>query len=139
MSRRGLYDHLGGGFARYSVDGEWHVPHFEKMLSDQALLARCYFRASRATHNSAWREVALDTLAFVERALRLPLGYAASLDADAGGTEGSHITWTPDEVRAALDGFSEKEVADVLARWRIEPRAPSKAAPSPGFATAPPS
>jgi uncharacterized protein len=122
MSRRGLYDHLGGGFARYSVDGEWHVPHFEKMLSDQALLARCYFRASRATHNSAWREVALDTLAFVERALRLPLGYAASLDADAGGTEGSHITWTPDEVRAALDGFSEKEVADVLARWRIEPK-----------------
>jgi uncharacterized protein YyaL (SSP411 family) len=92
------------------------------MLSDQALLARCYFRASRATHNSAWREVALDTLAFVERALRLPLGYAASLDADASGTEGSHITWTPDEVRAALDGFSEKEVADVLARWRIEPK-----------------
>jgi uncharacterized protein YyaL (SSP411 family) len=121
MSRRGLYDHFGGGFARYSVDGEWHVPHFEKMLSDQALLARCYLRASRVADNSAWRDVALDTLTFVERALRLPLGYAASLDADAGGSEGSHVTWTTSEVRAALDGFPESDVIDVLARWRIEP------------------
>jgi uncharacterized protein YyaL (SSP411 family) len=121
MSREGLYDHFGGGFARYSVDGEWHVPHFEKMLSDQALLARCYFRASRVAHNSAWRDVALDTLAFVERALRLPLGYAASLDADAGGSEGSHITWTPAEVSVALERFPENIVRDVLARWRIEP------------------
>jgi uncharacterized protein len=122
MSRRGLYDHFGGGFARYSVDGEWHVPHFEKMLSDQALLARCYFRASRVAGNSAWRDVALDTLTFVERALRLPLGYAASLDADAGGTEGSHVTWTSDEVRAVLQGFPESEVGDALERWRIDPQ-----------------
>ncbi len=121
MSRRGLYDHFGGGFARYSVDGEWHVPHFEKMLSDQALLARGYILASRATPNLAWRDVALDTLAFVERTLRLPRGYAASLDADAGGTEGSHITWTQDEVRAALAGFPEAIVTGVLARWRIDP------------------
>jgi uncharacterized protein YyaL (SSP411 family) len=120
MSRRGLYDHFGGGFARYSVDDEWHVPHFEKMLSDQALLARCYFRASRVTNNSAWRDVALDTLAFVERTLRVPLGYAASLDADAAGSEGSHITWTSEEVRAALEGFPESDISDVLARWRIE-------------------
>ena len=121
MSRRGLYDHFGGGFARYSVDGEWHVPHFEKMLSDQALLARCYFRASRITGDPAWRDVALDTLTFVERALRLPLGYAASLDADAGGVEGSHVTWTPEEVRTALEGRCESDVAEVLERWRIEP------------------
>jgi hypothetical protein len=121
MSRRGLYDHFGGGFARYSVDGEWHVPHFEKMLSDQALLARCYLRASRVANNPSWREVALDTLGFVERDLRLPSGYAASLDADAAGAEGSHVTWTPDEVRTALEGFSENEVSEVLARWRIEP------------------
>jgi uncharacterized protein YyaL (SSP411 family) len=120
MSRRGLYDHFGGGFARYSVDGEWYVPHFEKMLSDQALLARCYLRASRVTHNPAWREVGLDTLAFVERSLRLPLGYGASLDADAGGTEGSHITWTREEVREALQDFPEDVVDHVLARWRIE-------------------
>jgi uncharacterized protein len=122
MSRRGLYDHFGGGFARYSVDGEWHVPHFEKMLSDQALLARCYSRASRVTNNAAWREVALDTLAFVERDLRLPLGYAASLDADADGSEGSHVTWTPDEVRVTLKGFPDATVRDALARWRIDPR-----------------
>jgi uncharacterized protein YyaL (SSP411 family) len=120
MSRRGLYDHFGGGFARYSVDGDWHVPHFEKMLSDQALLARCYLRASRVTNNSSWREVALDTLTFVERALRLPLGYASSLDADAAGMEGSHITWTPAEVRAALAGFSDDVIDAVLTRWRIE-------------------
>jgi uncharacterized protein YyaL (SSP411 family) len=121
MSRQGLYDHFGGGFARYSVDGEWHVPHFEKMLSDQALLARCYFRASRIANNPSWRDVALDTLAFVEGKLRLPFGYAASLDADAGGTEGSHVTWTPDEVRDALAAFPQSDVADVLARWRIDP------------------
>ncbi|MGH3733279.1 MAG: thioredoxin domain-containing protein [Acidimicrobiales bacterium] len=120
MSRRGLYDHLGGGFARYSVDDEWHVPHFEKMLSDQALLARCYLRASRISDNSSWRQVALDTLAFVERSLRLPLGYATSLDADAGGIEGAHITWTPAEVHEALESYPEGVVRDVLARWRID-------------------
>jgi len=123
MSRRGLYDHLGGGFARYSVDGEWHVPHFEKMLSDQALLARCYIDAARVMHRPEWREVALDTLRFVDRAMRLSDGYAASLDADAGGVEGSHITWTKDEVARVL---SENGLDDLLnetiERWRIEVR-----------------
>ncbi len=119
MSRRGLYDHFGGGFARYSVDAVWHVPHFEKMLSDQALLARCYLRASRITHNQTWRDVALDTLDFVERDLRLADGYASSLDADAGGVEGSHITWTPEEVRDVLADFPDATVDAVLTRWRI--------------------
>ncbi|HTT59884.1 MAG TPA: thioredoxin domain-containing protein [Acidimicrobiales bacterium] len=119
MSRRGLYDHFRGGFARYSVDAEWHVPHFEKMLSDQALLARCYLRAARLTGNQTWRDVALDTLAFVERDLRLAAGYASSLDADAGGVEGSHITWTPDEVREVLAHFSDDTIDAVLTRWRI--------------------
>ncbi|MGC2484696.1 MAG: thioredoxin domain-containing protein [Acidimicrobiales bacterium] len=119
MSRGGLYDHFGGGFARYSVDARWHVPHFEKMLSDQALLARCYLRASRIAHNPTWRDVALDTLAFVERDLRLPGGYASSLDADAAGVEGSHITWTPEEVRATLTDFPDDAVQAVLTRWRI--------------------
>ncbi|HEY1761386.1 MAG TPA: thioredoxin domain-containing protein [Acidimicrobiales bacterium] len=121
MSRRGLYDHLGGGFARYSVDGEWHVPHFEKMLSDQALLARCYFDAARVTGQPEWREVALDTLRFVERALRLNDGYAASLDADAGGVEGSHITWIMEEVSEVLsDRGLDDLLDDTLQRWRIE-------------------
>jgi uncharacterized protein YyaL (SSP411 family) len=120
MSRRGLYDHFGGGFARYSVDDEWHVPHFEKMLSDQALLARCYFDAARVSGRKDWRDVALDTLNFVVRHLRVHNGYAASLDADAGGVEGSHITWSPEEVATFLTNERAEILDRVLARWRIE-------------------
>ncbi len=121
MARRGLYDHFGGGFARYSVDGSWHVPHFEKMLSDQALLARCYLRAALVRDRSEWRAVALDTLAFVERDLRVSEGYAASLDADAGGVEGSHVTWTPAEVATALRSSGrDADLNPVLARWRLD-------------------
>ena len=121
MSRRGLYDHLRGGFARYSVDGSWHVPHFEKMLCDQALLARTYLRAARIMPDGApWRAVALSTIAFVLEDLALDGGFASSLDADAGGVEGSHVTWTPDEVRVALGLELGAELATVLSRWRIE-------------------
>jgi uncharacterized protein len=120
MSRRGLYDHLRGGFARYSVDAEWHVPHFEKMLSDQALLARAYLRASLASHNPQWREVALDALRFVQNDLRVDAGFASSLDADAGGVEGSHVTWSVDEVKRALDDTGHgDDLARSLERWRI--------------------
>jgi uncharacterized protein len=123
MSRRGLYDHIDGGFARYSVDGEWHVPHFEKMLSDQALLAACYFDAARVLARPEWRDVALDTLNFVEQSMRLEQGYAASLDADAGGIEGSHVTWTSEEVTAALhDQGLDDLLPETLHRWRIEDR-----------------
>ena len=122
MARRGLYDHLRGGFARYSVDAQWHVPHFEKMLSDQALLARTYLRAAALVEGHHWwREVALDTIQFVLNDLQLDGGFAASLDADADGVEGSHVTWTPDEVRRALDRDGEgRHLTEVLARWRIE-------------------
>ncbi len=121
QSRQGMYDHIGGGFARYSVDDEWHVPHFEKMLSDQALLARAYLRASLAHPECPqWRAVALDTLGFVLRELRVDSGFAASLDADAGGIEGSHVTWTPEEVEHALRLHGEASHLDaVLNRWRI--------------------
>jgi hypothetical protein len=122
MSRRGIYDHLRGGFARYSVDAQWHVPHFEKMLSDQALLARTYLRAAQAMPEHAeWREVALDTIEFVVGDLEVEGGFASALDADAGGIEGSHVTWTPREVAEALE--RDGHVADldvVLRRWRIE-------------------
>ncbi len=121
MSRRGLYDHLRGGFARYSVDEIWHVPHFEKMLSDQALLAIAYFRASRSNNvPNEWRAVAIDTINFVLNDLSVENGFACSLDTDAGSIEGSHVTWTPDEVRAALcrDGL-EGQLERVLHRWRI--------------------
>jgi uncharacterized protein YyaL (SSP411 family) len=121
MSRGGLFDHFGGGFARYSVDAEWHVPHFEKMLSDQALLARCYFRASLVMGCPEWRDVALATLDFVERDLRVSNGYASSLDADAGGVEGAHVTWTPGEVDNVLRDTGHADVvAAVLTRWRID-------------------
>jgi uncharacterized protein YyaL (SSP411 family) len=122
MSRRGLYDHLRGGFARYSVDAEWHVPHFEKMLSDQALLARAYLRAAKAMpDHPQWREVALDTIDFVLNDLSLQLGFASALDADAGGVEGSHVTWTPHEVAQSLgeDGLTA-DLEATLRRWRIE-------------------
>src|ERR1019366_4590293 len=80
MSRRGLFDHLGGGFARYSVDDHWHVPHFEKMLSDQALLARTYFRAARTSDDFAhFNDVARRTVGFVLEGLRVGAGFASSL------------------------------------------------------------
>lgn len=121
MSRGGLYDHLRGGFARYSVDNEWYVPHFEKMLSDQALLARVYLQAARQYgERTAWRDVALDTLDFVSRDLRVAQGFASSLDADAGGVEGSHVTWSVEEIADALaDAGLSSELDRVLARWRV--------------------
>ncbi len=121
MSRNGLYDHLRGGFARYSVDDQWHVPHFEKMLSDQALLARVYFQAARRFKDRLdWRDVALNTLDFVVEDLTVERGFASSLDADAGGVEGSHVTWAVDEVAQALGdvGLSD-DLTRVLTRWRI--------------------
>jgi hypothetical protein len=124
MSRRGLFDHLGGGFARYSVDAEWHVPHFEKMLSDQAMLARTYFLAARESEDFApFAEVARRTVRFVQEELRVTAGYATSLDADAAGVEGSHITWTTEEVQFALrEAGLERDLEQVLTRLTI--RAP---------------
>ncbi len=120
MAHGGLYDHVNGGFARYSVDDHWRVPHFEKMLSDQALLALSYLRASRETGNSEWREVALQTLDFVRHELATPAGFASSLDADAAGVEGSHITWTPDEVASVLaDAHLDDHLEPALRRWQI--------------------
>jgi uncharacterized protein YyaL (SSP411 family) len=121
MSRGGIYDHLRGGFARYSVDAQWHVPHFEKMLSDQALLARVYFRAHRSRpDHPEWREVALDTLRFVLRDLSHAGAFASSLDADANGVEGSHVTWTPVEVADALRAAGlDHSLTSILERYRI--------------------
>ncbi|MGC1418753.1 MAG: thioredoxin domain-containing protein [Acidimicrobiales bacterium] len=121
MSRNGLYDHLRGGFARYSVDDQWHVPHFEKMLSDQALLARAYFQAARRFKDRPeWRDVALNTLDFVVADLAVELGFASSLDADAGGVEGSHVTWDVNEVAQTLSDVGlSGDLTRVLTRWRI--------------------
>ena len=103
MAAGGIYDHLEGGFARYSTDARWRVPHFEKMLPDQALLARCYLHAWQVTGSATYLQVVRETIDFVMAALSTPDGgFASSLDADAGGIEGGHVTWTPAEVRAAL-------------------------------------
>ncbi|MBP1704357.1 MAG: hypothetical protein H6Q36_96 [Chloroflexi bacterium] len=103
MAAGGIFDQLGGGFARYSTDAAWMVPHFEKMLSDNALLARVYLHAWALTGEEAYLGTARATLDFMARELRLPDGaFAASLDADTGGVEGATYTWTAGEVAEAL-------------------------------------
>src|SRR3712207_2098749 len=98
MAAGGMYDLLGGGFHRYSVDGQWLVPHFEKMLYDNALLVPAYLHGWLVTGNERYREVAEQTLAYMLRELRLPEGgFASAQDADTEGVEGLTFTWTADE------------------------------------------
>jgi hypothetical protein len=103
MAAGGIHDQLAGGFHRYAVDAIWLVPHFEKMLYDNALLARAYVQAYEATGAERHAEVAASTLDYLVRELRLPHGgYASATDADTDGVEGSTFIWTPREVRALL-------------------------------------
>jgi uncharacterized protein YyaL (SSP411 family) len=108
MARGGIYDQLAGGFARYSVDAGWVVPHFEKMLYDNALLLRVYAHLWRATGDAWARRIADETAAFLIRDLGTPEGgFASALDADTDGVEGLTYVWTPDqliEVLGAHDG-----------------------------------
>ncbi len=120
MASGGMYDHIGGGFARYSVDREWLVPHFEKMLYDQALLARTYLHAYAVFGHDRWRQIAEETIGYVLRDLRRPGGgFASAEDADSPGPdghghEGLFHTWTPAEVRDALAGVPDVDVGAVL-------------------------
>ncbi|WP_026402179.1 thioredoxin domain-containing protein [Actinomadura rifamycini] len=103
MARGGMYDQLGGGFARYSVDAAWVVPHFEKMLYDNALLARVYAHWWRLTGSSFARRIALETCDWMLRDLRTPEGgLASALDADSEGVEGKYYVWTPAQLREVL-------------------------------------
>jgi len=103
MARGGIYDQLAGGFARYSVDAAWVVPHFEKMLYDNALLLRVYLHLWRATGEEWARRVADETAAFLIRDLGTPEGgFASALDADTEGVEGLTYVWTPDQLIAVL-------------------------------------
>jgi len=103
MACGGLYDQVGGGFSRYSVDARWIVPHFEKMLYDNALLARAYLHAWQVTRDALFERVTTETLDWALRELRQAEGgFASALDADSEGVEGKFYVWTVDELRAVL-------------------------------------
>jgi uncharacterized protein YyaL (SSP411 family) len=103
MAHGGIYDHLGGGFARYSTDARWLVPHFEKMLYDQALLAPLYLHAYQATGRPGYRQSCIRTIDYVLRDLTSPEGgFYSAEDADSEGVEGLFYTWTSAEVEAAV-------------------------------------
>ncbi len=124
MAHGGMYDQLGGGFARYSVDRRWIVPHFEKMLYDNALLLRIYAHWWRASGDDDARRVALETAEFLLRDLRTAQGgFASALDADTDGEEGLTYVWTPGELVEVLgedDGAWAAEQFDVTTTGTFE-------------------
>ncbi len=115
MARGGMYDQLAGGFARYSVDADWVVPHFEKMLYDNALLLRVYTHWWRATGDDLAARVVRDTADFLLRELRTPEGgFAAALDADSDGREGAFYAWSVAELVAVVGPDDGAWAADLL-------------------------
>ncbi|HEY6889850.1 MAG TPA: thioredoxin domain-containing protein [Solirubrobacter sp.] len=111
MASGGIYDQIGGGFARYSVDARWLVPHFEKMLYDNALLARAYLHAYQVSDEPLFRRVCEETLDWAMRELRQDEGgFASSLDADSEGVEGKFYVWTVDEIRSALGELADMAI-----------------------------
>ena len=118
MAAGGIYDHLGGGFARYATDAVWLVPHFEKMLYDNAQLARVYTHAWQLTHEPRYAAVVEETIGFVLRELRTADGgFASSLDADTDGEEGATYTWTKTEI----DDVLGDEAAEFDAAYGVTP------------------
>jgi uncharacterized protein len=112
MARGGMYDQLAGGFARYSVDAAWVVPHFEKMLYDNALLLRAYLHWWRISRDPLAERVVRETVGFLLRDLRTAQGgFASSLDADAAGSEGSTYVWTPAQLAEVLEAGDSAWVA----------------------------
>ncbi len=124
MAAGGIYDHLGGGFHRYATDAEWLAPHFEKMLYDNALLARLYLHAFQITGNPLYRRVVEETLAYVRREMTHPQGgFFATQDADSEGEEGKFFVWTSEEVLYLLGDVAAKHFSaayDVTRRGNWE-------------------
>ncbi|ABI55580.1 thioredoxin domain-containing protein [Alkalilimnicola ehrlichii MLHE-1] len=133
MALGGIYDQVGGGFARYSVDEYWMIPHFEKMLCDNALLLGLYADAWHATGDGLYARVVQETAEWVRAEMERPEGgYCTSLDADSEGGEGRYYLWTPDEVRELLDEdewrlvehrFGLDEPANFEGRWHLHVQA----------------
>ena len=126
MATKGLRDHLGGGFFRYTVDPDWRTPHYEKMLYTQALLVPLYLRAAKVLDAPAYREVARDTLDFLLKGMRGGDGaYIASLSAvDAQGVEGGYYLWRPEELRTLLGSDEQRLLARI---WGMEGAPPHDA------------
>jgi uncharacterized protein len=119
MARGGMYDQLAGGFARYSVDAAWVVPHFEKMLYDNGLLLRAYLHWWRISRDPLAERVVRETITFLLRDLRTPEGgFASSLDADAAGSEGSTYVWTPRQLADVLGAEDGEWAAGLCAVTR---------------------
>lgn len=116
MARGGIYDHVGGGFARYAVDQIWLVPHFEKMLYDNTLLARTYLRASQLFGSADLQRVAIETLEYLVRDLRhSDGGFYSAEDADSEGVEGKFYVWSRDELAALLG----EDASDILGFYGV--------------------
>jgi uncharacterized protein len=121
MANGGIYDHLGGGFARYSTDADWHVPHFEKMLYDNAQIVSLYSHAYKATGKKQYQRVVEQSLEFIKREMTSPEGgFYSSLDADSEGEEGQFYLWRSTEVDSLIG--DEQQAAVFKAYYGIEPQ-----------------
>jgi uncharacterized protein YyaL (SSP411 family)/aryl-alcohol dehydrogenase-like predicted oxidoreductase len=120
MAAGGMYDQIGGGFARYSTDERWLVPHFEKMLYDNALLTRTYLEAWQVTGDANYRRVATETLDYIVKEMTSPEGgFYSATDADSEGVEGKFFVWTPEEIRTAVG--SDEDARRLCAYYDITP------------------